>query len=394
MIVLSSILVALGAYLSGYMLYWYLLLFTHFVLPARHSPPGALTTRFAVLIPAHDEELLLPRLLESAQKQDYPRQLFTVFVVADNCSDRTADVARQHGAIALERVDASKRGKGYAIRWALDSMKLEEYDAVLIVDADCIIHPNTLRSLDGTLQEKRAIQCYSGVGNPDDSWFTRLLDVSRTISNRIYHPAKRRLGLSCHLIGTGMCFATGLLRAQGWDAFTVGEDLEYYARLLDKGESVGFDGNARVYHVESSSLKQATSQRMRWSSGRLAVAWSYGANLLLRGAIERNLVKLDAGLSLVLPNPSLGMNLTLLGLACALVLGATGHGIAFAVWFGVLALTQLGIFMIGVCYTEDKLKKLMAVFLAPAFLAWKFGIDALSIFGVGRKKWVRTERKL
>jgi cellulose synthase/poly-beta-1,6-N-acetylglucosamine synthase-like glycosyltransferase len=190
-----------------------------------------------------------------------------------------------------------------------------------------------------------------------------------------------------------MCFETRILKTYGWDALTIGEDCEYYARLIQNGEVVGFDWNAKVYHQESSSLKQATSQRMRWSSGRFAVAWRYGFSLLRRGVIERNVIKFDAGLTLILPNPSLGMNGTLLCLGTAL-LAAGGRLGAFAAWFLLLALFQFGVFVIGVFYTKNRLSKFLAIFVAPAFLVWKLGIDALSILGVGRKKWIRTERKL
>lgn len=393
MTVFSIVLVLAGAYLSCYVAYWVILLVNHLLSSVRPMAPGPLATRFAIIIPAHNEELLLGRLLQSARNQDYPRDLFDIIVVADNCTDRTAAIARSQDAKVLERVDESNRGKGYAIQWALESIDADKYGAVLIVDADCAISANSLRCLDATLQEWKAIQCYNGVGNPDDSWFTRLLDVSRTINNTIYSPAKQRLGLSCELTGTGMCFAIGLLKTHGWDAFTVGEDWEYYAKLVHKGETVGFEPDAKVYHEESSSLKQATSQRMRWSSGRFAVAWRYGFRLLATGVIERNLIKFDAGLSLVLPNPSLGMNVTLVCLGSAFLLSPDDLT-ALTIWFLCLSLAQLGLFVLGVFYTKNRLMNFLSIFVAPAFLAWKMGIDALSILGVGRKKWVRTERKL
>jgi cellulose synthase/poly-beta-1,6-N-acetylglucosamine synthase-like glycosyltransferase len=392
MLVVSAVLLIVGIYLSGYVSYWIVLLVTHLLSPGRRLAPGPLSTRFAVVVPAHNEELLVGRLLDSIRHQDYPPKLFDAIVVADNCTDATAVISRSHDATVLERMDERNRGKGYAIKWALETIDLDRYDAVLIVDADCTISASSLRSLDAMLQGWSVIQCYNGVGNPDNSWFTRLLDVSRTVNNRIYSPAKQRLGLSCELTGTGMCFATRILRKHGWDAFTVGEDWEYYAKLIGKGEIVGFDMNARVYHEESSSLRQATSQRMRWSSGRFAVARKYGLGLLSMGLIERNLIKFDAGLSLILPNPSLGMNVTLLCL-CGAFLAIPGHRTAFASWFLVLALAQLGVFMVGVVYTQNRLSKFLAIFIAPVFLVWKLGIDALSILGVGRRRWVRTQRK-
>ena len=244
---------------------------------------GARLTRFVFAIPAHNEELLLPRLLASIRNQDYPSERFDAIVVADNCTDGTANAARKLGGIVLERVDEARRGKGYAIKWAVDSIDLDKYDAVLIVDADCVISPNALRSLDGAMQKDRVIQCYSGVANPDENWFTRLLDVSRTINNDIYSSAKQRLGLSTQLIGTGMCFPSRVLKRFGWDAFTVAEDCEYYALLVRNGETVGFCWDAKVLHQESSSLKQATSQRMR------------SVERALRGRMERWLQTLATG---------------------------------------------------------------------------------------------------
>lgn len=393
MIVISCVLVLAGLYLSTYVTYWLLLLFAHFFLDVRPAALGALKTRFAIVVPAHNEELLLPRLLASTNGQDYPGERFDTIVIADNCTDGTAAVARHHGVLVLERHDEMQRGKGYAIKWAIETIDLNRYDAILIVDADCFMHGNVLRSLDGAIGLKQAIQCYSGVGNPDDSWFTRLLDVSRTINNDVYSRAKQRLGLSCQLIGTGMCLATRLLKTYGWDAFTIGEDCEYYAKLIQNGEAVGFDWNAKVYHQESSSLRQATTQRMRWSTGRFAVGWRFGFRLMSRGVVERNVTKFDAGLSLVLPNPSLGMNGTLVCLAIALY-AAGGSLDAFVAWFLFLACVQFGVFAVGVFYTKKRLSKILAIFVAPAFLVWKMGIDALSILGVGRKKWIRTERKL
>jgi len=354
---------------------------------------GDQLTAFAIVVPAHNEELLLPRLLRSTSAQDYPKPRFDTIVVADNCTDGTADTARAHGAVVLERRDSERRGKGYAINWALDSIGLDKYDAVLIVDADCHLSANALKCLDAALQQEQIIQCYSGVGNPDESWFTRLLDVSRTINNEIYSPAKRRLGLSCQLIGTGMCFSTRILKTYGWDAFSVGEDCEYYANLIRHGETVGFAHDARIYHQESSTLGQATHQRMRWSSGRFAVAWKYGFGLVWRGIVEQDLVKFDAGLTLTLPNPSLGMNITL---ACAAISAVVSGGIGnlLPAWFALLALLQFGIYVTGVFHTKNRLSKFMAIFVAPVFLVWKLAIDASSVLGLGKKHWVRTERRL
>jgi cellulose synthase/poly-beta-1,6-N-acetylglucosamine synthase-like glycosyltransferase len=394
MIFLDAIIYLLGIYSTLYVIYILILVFAHFFIKKIIKPSLSSKTRFCIIIPAYNEELLLARLLQSINIQHYPRGLFESVVVADNCTDRTVDVARESGAIVFERKDEYKRGKGYAIQWALERIDMSQYDAALIVDADCVISNRALWDLDIMIQAgKRVIQCYSGIDNPNDSWFTRLLDVSRMISNEIYHPAKQLLGLSSTLMGTGMCFTSHILRKYGWHSFSVGEDCEYYAKLLLNDETIDYSSDARVYHRESSSLNQATTQRIRWSSGKFAILWKYGFRLLLRGLLERNIVKFDAALTLLFPNPSLGINITLLALAASLLLPLT-HAGAIEAWFFILCILQMGIFIIGVFYTENKLSKFASIFVAPVFLVWKMGIDILSIVGVGRNSWVRTRREL
>ena len=395
MIIILYLLITIGAYISINTLYDLILLSANFLIRDKDISSSTPETRFAIVIPAHNEELLLDRLLKSIKNQDYPHDLFKTIIVADNCTDNTETIGLENGAHVLERRDAQHCGKGYAIKFAIESIDVSEYDAIFIIDADSVIRNDLFVQLDKMLRNgEKIIQCYNGVANPGQSWFTRLLDVSRTVGNEILQPAKQKLGLSSNLMGNGMCFSIDILAKYGWDAFTVGEDWEYYAKLVQAGETVAFANKARVYHQESSSLKQATSQRMRWSSGRFAVAWKYGISIFLAGLAERNIKKMDASLPLLLPNPSLGMNLTMVGLALSFLMSSAINKYHFALWFSSLVLLQILIFMIGIMYTREKLKNLFSLLAAPVFLVWKMGIDVMSALGMGRKKWIRTKRKL
>ncbi|HET6459787.1 MAG TPA: glycosyltransferase family 2 protein [Syntrophales bacterium] len=395
MILISYLLIVIGIYISIYITYDLILLLSNYFLKDKDVSFSAPTTRFGIIIPAHNEELLLDRLLKSISDQDYPVGMAKAVVVADNCSDNTAKIGLASNARVLERSDDQHRGKGYAIKFALETLDMSAYDAIFIIDADSIIKNDIFTQLDKALRNgNKIIQCYNGVANPGQSWFTRLLDVSRTVGNEILQPAKQKLGLSSNLMGNGMCFASNLLMQYGWDAFTVGEDWEYYAKLVQAGETVAFANKARVYHQESSSLKQATSQRMRWSSGRFAVAWQYGIELFYRGLLEGSLRKMDASLPLLFPNPSLGMNITLVGIVLSLIPGLAFHKYDYLLWFLLLVLVQTMIFLVGIMHTRDKLKNFLSLFAAPLFLIWKMGVDAFSAAGLGRKKWIRTERKL
>lgn len=352
-------------------------------------------TRFGIIIPAHNEEVFLPRLLKSLKEQIYPSGLFEIIVVADNCSDGTTEVASTFNTIILERNDTEKIGKGFAIKFVLDNISINKYDAFFIIDADSVLRSDALEYLDHDVKHgKRIIQCYNGVANPADSWFTHLMDVSRTIRNDIFEAAKEKLGLSSHLMGNGMCFRKDVILKYGWDAFSLGEDWEYYAKLIKHGERVAFAKDVRVYHQESSSLKQATTQRMRWSSGRFSIVWKYGFGLFYRGLAERDFKKIDASLPLIFPNPSLGMNITLMGLILSFLVPYSMNRNIYLLWFGCLILIQLFIFIFGIMYTRERWKSLLSLFAAPLFLMWKMGIDIFSALGMGKKKWRRTERRL
>jgi 1,2-diacylglycerol 3-beta-glucosyltransferase len=385
----------LGAYLSIYVIYTLVLILSNYFLRRKDHVMCEPRTNIIVIIPAHNEELLLERLIGSIRQQSYPHDLIKLVVVADNCSDMTADIGRDNEAVVLERYELNLRGKGYAIKCALENINLSVHDAVFIVDADSVVEASALRVLDQEIQRgARIMQCYNGLANPDESWFTRIMDVSRTLGNEVLEPAKEKLGLSSHLMGNGMCFVQDVISKYGWDAFTVGEDWEYYAKVVLQGERIAFVNKARVYHSESVNLKQATSQRLRWSSGRFAIAAKYGSRMLFNGMKSSSLLKIDAALPLLFPNPSLGISLTIMMLIVCLIVPLPTHRGILLGWYGVLGILQLAFYLCGILYVKEKIMKLLAILFAPVFMIWKSGLDLLSIAGFGRKYWVRTKRKL
>jgi len=394
-IIVAGVLLVLGIYVSAYLAYQAMLFAANAIIPDPQPFEPSRQRQMAVLIPAHNEELYLPRLLATLQAQSYPKDGFRVTVIADNCSDGTVAACRPFDVDVLERTDPEHGGKGHAIGWTLGRLDLNSLDAIVIVDADSLAAPDLLEQLNLQLERgDSVVQCYNAVANPGQSWFTRLMDVSRTISNDILHPGKRKLGLSSFLIGNGMCFAVPVLKAMPWNAFTVGEDMEYYARLVLGGYHVGYSRLAQVYHQESVNLRQASSQRIRWSSGRFQALVRFGPSLVWKGLSTANLMCLDAALPFVFPNPSLAMNLTGVGFVLSVGYWLLTGGTGLAAWFAALAVLQVLMFLVGAMYTKDKLANAMSLFLAPVFLAWKLGIDVLSMLGVGARKWKPTERRM
>jgi cellulose synthase/poly-beta-1,6-N-acetylglucosamine synthase-like glycosyltransferase len=392
--VLVAILLVLFLYLGAATAYLLLLAIAYFVRKERPSGPDKPLNRFAILVPAHNEEQLVGNLCKSLLEIDYPRENTEIFVIADNCTDETVNVCQTHPVTVLEREDSDNAGKGQAIAWALKQIQLTEFDAVFIVDADSYVNSGILADLNRLInQGEQAIQCYSAVGNRDDSGFTQLLFVSRTINNLLYHEAKFRLGLSAYLTGNGLCFRSDLLQKRGWTAFSAGEDWEYYAQLVADNIRIGFAANAKVFHQESRSLNQATSQRLRWSSGRFSVAKNLGIPLFLKGIRQRRWLMADAAAPLLFPNYSLQINLTLGGIILALLLPSSTLKLFFLVGFFLLLIGQSLLFAAGAFIAGSPGKVFRAVLYVPVFLVWKSVIDILCVTGLYRgRDWVRTRR--
>ena len=379
-------------YLGAATIYLLALAGCYFILLERSFTYSKHINQFAILVPAHNEEMLVGNLCQSLLQVDYPADKYKIFIVADNCNDNTAEICQQYPVQVLERHDPENAGKGQALAWALKQIDLDKYDTVFMVDADNYVDPAVLQELNKLINSgEQAIQCYNAVGNRDDSWFTQLLFVSRTIGNLLYHEPKFRLGLSSYLMGNGLCFKSELLRERGWTAFSAGEDWEYSVQLIESGIRIGFAAKAKVFHQESRSLNQATSQRLRWSSGRFKIARTLGLRLFTKGIRERNWQLIDASFPLIFPNYSLLINLTLAGLALSFIIFSSTS--LLFVLFAALLIGQFLLFIAGSTISGSPLKILRAALFAPFFLVWKGVIDILSFTGFYKnKKWVRTRR--
>jgi hypothetical protein len=365
-------------------------------LPRRQRSRGAPTarSRFVVLIPAHNEEAGLASTLRSLERVDYPNSSVRVVVVADRCDDGTARLARESGVTCLER-RSGPPGKGSAIAWALDTLQQDgvEFDALVVVDADTIAHRDLLTAFDEGLQAGHEVQQgYNYLSNPWDTPFTRIISVTSVLRNSLFYGGKERLGLPSMLSGTGMCFSRPLLDRQGWSALSVGEDWEFSATLLLSGDQVHFNRAARVMATESRGFSQASSQRLRWASGRHAVAGSGAVALFRAGVRRRRLDLCDAALTIVAPTYSAQATLAVLCLAASWYLSADPAWRVWYAWAAGVTTLLAGYFLLGVALTESPAKALAGIVLIPAFLPWRMTIEILGLLGYGRTQWGRTSR--
>jgi cellulose synthase/poly-beta-1,6-N-acetylglucosamine synthase-like glycosyltransferase len=349
--------------------------------------------RFLILIPAHNEEAGIPSTLKSIDALEYPGTCLKV-VVADRCTDGTAAIARQCGAVCFERT-SGEGAKGAAIAWAVGEIKHADiaYDVMLIIDADAIIERGCVTALCRGLAHGYAIQQgYNYLSNPWESPFTRIIAVTSVLKNKLFFGGKSLVGLSGMLTGTGMCFRRDVIDKYGWTAFSVGEDWEFSVQLLLAGERIHFNESARVLAKESRNMKQASQQRLRWASGKHAIVSTSVIRLLKEGVRRRKLDLLDAAVTLSAPNYSTQASLSVL---CALAsVPFAGDPIwSFLFPWAMVVVGALGAyFLVGVALTEAPWRTLAGLPLIPLFLPWRLIIEILGVFGYGRKQWGRSGR--
>ncbi len=243
----------------------------------RQGTDGLAHSRFMLLIPAHDEESGIETTVTSCLAADYPRSLFSVVVIADNCSDRTAEVASRAGARVVERFDSEKKSKGYAIEYLIEQLtqsgELDALDGLVVIDADTTIDPALLRYFDGDLRAGRDwVQCYYTVANPDHNWRTRLMTYAFSLINGVLPLGQSALGTSGGLRGNGMCFTTRGLHRKPFASYGLVEDVEFSWDLRIAGESIAFQPSASVHGAMLGSAgSAAANQRRRWEFGRSEV---------------------------------------------------------------------------------------------------------------------------
>lgn len=362
---------------------------------ARVEPPAAATgtPRFDVIVPAHDEEAGIARTVRSLLALDWPRAAFRVLVVADNCTDRTAEAARAAGATVIERVQPELRGKGHALALAFERSRAEGIaDAVVVIDADSLADPGLLRAFAARLERgEEAIQADYGVQNPGASWRTRLMRIALALFHGLRSRARERLGVSCGLRGNGMCLSHALLARVPYDAFSVVEDVEFGLRLGEAFVRVAAADEVQVLGEMVSREQSSRSQRRRWEQGRRALAREKGLPLLWRGLALRSGLLVDLALDLLVPP---------LATVAAVVLAGLGAS-ALAAVFGVprwplgpwsLAAALVMAYVVrGWRISGTGLAGLRDLLWAPVYVAWKL---TLSLRPGGRTAaWVRTARE-
>jgi len=359
--------------------------------PQRRRGTGAALPSFGVIIPAHNEELLIGPTVGAVLGQAYARESFAAYVLADNCTDATAQTADDAGAIVFERTDLANQGKGQALDWCLSNHAdlLRRHDAIVIIDADSIMDRDFLRAMAEVLDDETvsAVQGENIVANPEVNWRTALTYAGFALINCVRSAGRVRLGGAAGLKGNGMVLRSDVLAQYGWPAHSVVEDIEFATRLLLDGYQTTYCGNARVSSDMPAGRSEAESQRNRWEAGKVSVVTRH-APLLLRAFLRRRQWRyLDACLDLATPP----LSILVFGQGALLVASAFAAPYLFPVFAACAIMTALHV-VLGLRLVGAPRKVWVNLLASPLFLAWKLSLYARFLTRPREKGWVRTPR--
>ena len=290
--------------------------------------------KFMAIIPAHNEEMVVANLIESLKNQTYDKNLYDIYVIADNCTDKTAEVARKAGAIVYERFDNAHKTKGYALQWFLKQKIAEnaDYDAFFVFDADNIVDKNFIKNMNKKLcQGEEVVQGYRDIKNPTDNWITAGYALFYWTMHRMYHLARYNIGLSPLLNGTGFMVKFDVVKPNGWETQTLTEDIEFSLKQIIQGRKLGWATDAIVYDEQPTSFKQSWSQRSRWTVGHMQCMKRYTGELFNSVKEHRSLVTFDGFLYIVGTTPMLIITMLVLFINCAMYAAQSMTNMEFAI---------------------------------------------------------------
>jgi cellulose synthase/poly-beta-1,6-N-acetylglucosamine synthase-like glycosyltransferase len=352
--------------------------------------PGARLS-VAVIIPAHNEAASIESTLQGVFRSDYPPDIYSVWVIADNCDDDTAERARRAGAQVAERRDTANRGKGQALDWFLNTYEpeLRKSDVLTFIDADTAMDSGFLGAVAESLAhpDVQAIQCCNRVGNASAHWRTAITAAGFGGINIVRPLGQTWLRGSVQLKGNGMAIASGIVLDRGWPAHSIVEDMEYGLQLLLDGITVSFNPHAIVESSMPTGHSDTATQRRRWEGGRFAVAAAYAPRLLRRFLTTGKYVYLDALLEAMMPPLTL---MALWTLALLTATAALGHWTLF--WIVVCCALAQGVYLLfALVHIHAPWRVWLMLPAIPLFVVCKIPVY-ISLILRRQTSWNRTPR--
>lgn len=380
------------------LLFLYQFFYTFYVLLAKEKQKPFLSDKqhkFGVIVSARNEEQVIGQLLDSVKKQNYPSELIRMIVVADNCTDRTADVCREKGAYVLERNDPVKIGKGYALDYLFAELREQndDCDAYIVFDADNLVDRNFVSEMNkGLNRGYLALTSYRNSKNYGTNWISAGYSLWFLREAKYLNNARMQLGTSCAISGTGFCVSKQLIdKNGGWPFHLLTEDMEFSVNTIVNGGKIGYCGDAVLYDEQPEKFSQSWNQRLRWAKGFYQVFGKY-AGKLFAGILKGSFACYDM-LITILPG-ILGFCVTLL---CSLtdliywIMYPEGNGLirivtnvaVMAVLFYILMFLMGFLTMLtegGNISGCSRGRKIWSIFTFPIYMATYVPIGVVALF--------------
>lgn len=353
---------------------------------ARDTPP----LHLGVLIPAHNEEKGIVRTLDSLTAADYPQELLEIFVIADNCSDKTAEAARGRGVHVVERCAPDGMGKGAALDWFLKTKQelYEKLEGLVFIDADSLPDVEMLKELSASLShpDVKVVQGFNTVSNAGENYRTALFAAAFNVFNHLRMAGSCRLFGSSTLKGLGMAFSVEILKKFGWPAQSIVEDQELSLLLEQEKISVHYNPQAIIRSDMETDSSAAEKQRIRWEGGKFELMRKYVPQLagkLFNGQMSL----MPAAMELIIPPLSLLVFFNLILFGGSLILFSESM-----VWVLFIA-AMLCIYVFSAQLQRGlDLKCWLYLMTAPVFIGWKLGVYAKMITTRQVHTWGRISR--
>ena len=357
---------------------------------------------FAVLICARNEELVISDLLTSIKQQSYPKDRYATFVLADNCSDHTAEVAQKHGAIVYERYNNNLIGKGYALSELLNNIERDYgdvFDGFLVFDADNILDKNYLEQMNiSYCKGNHIIAGYINSKNYSSNWISAGYSLFLLKKNRFLNNARHLLGLSCAINGTGFLFDKRIV--ENWTYHTLTEDIEFSVDQTCRHNRISYCSKAILYDEQPTSFKQSFYQRLRWAKGYLQVIRKYSLKLI-KGIGERDFSCYDM-LNTIISAYSLSTVSVFANIAIfifSIISDTDIIPLLISVLYGLIK-AYIGMYLLGLLTTitewkmikANKHDKIIFTFTFPIFIATYIPIAIYALFA--KVKWVPIKHSI
>jgi cellulose synthase/poly-beta-1,6-N-acetylglucosamine synthase-like glycosyltransferase len=362
--------------------------------------------KYAVIICARNEEAVLSEIFDSLEKQDYPRELVTVAVVADNCTDATASVARARGAVVYERFNTSEVGKGYALDYGLSMLGRDfgedAFDAFLVFDADNVLEYDFITEINKTFSDGYpVVTSYRNSKNYGESWLSAGSGLWWLRDSKYLNGSRMRIGACPQVAGTGFLFSNEIKKEYGgWPFHTMTEDYEFTCHSVVRGKRFGYCETARFYDDQEPTFRGAWNQRLRWSKGGIQ-SFAIYLKELVKGFFSNKFVACyDMAMSIA-PAYFISMIACVVNVVGAAVLIALGNDV-----FGVLYLlmrTVVGAYLLLLTQSilttatewrnikAKRWKKILYIFTWPIYIFTFVPIAAVATFK--KVEWKETKHK-